>query len=247
MCMWSRFSGSSSHFSALDLSDAGSAVHTLSLPQPLLQSPEEHQTLCQHGSEKHFYQWPAARSRWDSESPPPMMGAFSFFFLANDCRLHTQDFWINYKVILIHLCNFLLQQEFPSVKPSWWVWYLLREQVPCPETCHFLCPREAPGMTSMITSGTITSPGNRKYITGIVLKAKLTLNNIWSFLGPWCLVVFWCFYDPKSILLLILKNLSFIALYCRVVPHLVLPQQVSLRGNKVTLWFHPKKQSQAWD
>lgn len=42
MFMWSRFGGSSSHLSALDLSDAGSAVHTLCLPQPLLQSTEEH-------------------------------------------------------------------------------------------------------------------------------------------------------------------------------------------------------------
>lgn len=56
MFMWPRFGGSSSHFSALDLSDAGSAVHALCLPQPLLQSPEEHQALCQHDSEKHVYQ-----------------------------------------------------------------------------------------------------------------------------------------------------------------------------------------------
>ena len=65
MFLWSRFGGSGSHFGALDLSYAGSAVYTLCLPQPLLQSPEEHQALCQHGSEKHIYQWPAARSRLD--------------------------------------------------------------------------------------------------------------------------------------------------------------------------------------
>lgn len=37
MFMCSRFGGSSPHFSALDLSDAGSAIHTLCLPQSLLQ------------------------------------------------------------------------------------------------------------------------------------------------------------------------------------------------------------------
>lgn len=55
MFMWLRFGGSSPDYGALDLSDAGSAVHTLCLPQPLLQLPEERQALCQHGSEKHVY------------------------------------------------------------------------------------------------------------------------------------------------------------------------------------------------
>lgn len=54
------------------------------------------------------------------------------------------------------LCNFLSQQEFPSVKPRQWVWPLPKEQDLCPERCRFLCPKEAPGMTSMITSGVVT-------------------------------------------------------------------------------------------
>lgn len=57
-------------------------------------------------------------------------------------------------------CSFLFQQEFPSVKPNCWVSPLLREQVQCQEICRFLCPREPPGMTFMITSGIVSSPGN---------------------------------------------------------------------------------------
>lgn len=62
--IWYRFGGSSSYISALDVSDAGPAAHAFWLPQPLLQSPEEYQVMCQHDSEKHVYQWLTARPRW---------------------------------------------------------------------------------------------------------------------------------------------------------------------------------------
>lgn len=50
-----RFAESSFSFSALDVSNAGSPVHSVWLPQPLLQTPEKRQTLCQHDSEEHVY------------------------------------------------------------------------------------------------------------------------------------------------------------------------------------------------
>lgn len=73
---------------------------------------------------------------------------------------------------LIFLYNFVLQQEFPSVKPSWWVSPLLREQGLCPEKCLSLCPKEAPGMTSMTTSSMVTLLRSRKCFINFVLKAK---------------------------------------------------------------------------
>lgn len=63
--MWCRYVGPSSRLSALDLSNDRSAVHAFCLPQSPLQSPEEHQALCQHGCQKHVYQWPSARSWWE--------------------------------------------------------------------------------------------------------------------------------------------------------------------------------------
>lgn len=50
-----RFAGSCSFFSALDVSNDGPAVHSVCLPQPLPQSPERRETLCQHGSEERVY------------------------------------------------------------------------------------------------------------------------------------------------------------------------------------------------
>lgn len=61
-----RFGGSGSYLSALDLSDAGPAAHAFSLPQPILQPPEEYQVMCQHGSEKRVYQRLTAGPRWQS-------------------------------------------------------------------------------------------------------------------------------------------------------------------------------------
>lgn len=75
----SRFDGSCSSFSALDLSNAGFRIHDVHLSQTLLPQPEEHQALCKHGGEKHVYYSPAAWSRWHPHRSPIFM--FTLYIL----------------------------------------------------------------------------------------------------------------------------------------------------------------------
>lgn len=108
-----RFGGSRSHLSALDLSDAGSAVHDICLPQPLLQSPEEHQALFQHGCKKHVYKWPAAGSRWVYF---PCMCLFMVYRL--NSQVNEQTTFCSCMTFPSSLSKSLIKQEFPSAKPS---------------------------------------------------------------------------------------------------------------------------------